>query len=459
MAISFPTLFGALGSVAGTLKNGHTFAGGGGTGHLDASIDDISNTFIAAGAPDVTDLSGVVVGNKKTYQLAVTNTLGPGLRTLFQAYVRRIVNTTFPQSDSTSSSLALKQLIAEMIVQGYRVSACTVTAAATPGTNVGNGVVLMTTKRGDGSTQDNLFAENGILTCTGDTQNGTATSGSEPWLYRGDEAPTSDLGFDWPGASGANTGYTTVDSQAAGGLSLLAGGNFDTYTVANIPDGWAVGVGTPGTHIFSEGTSKYRGANALKFLGDGATKPSIRQTLTNLKPNRVYGLNLFARSGGVLTTADSLTLSLVDGSNNVISDDKGNAVRFAVALSALTTTYASVKGSFYTPKTLPAVVKLQIETSPAVNLVTGEAVYIDEAALVEMAPLYSGGPYMAAFAGSVPFMTNDTFAVATTNNHNGATFGATWQRVFDRMFGMRSLGLLLPTTGATLLNDSLIVAS
>jgi hypothetical protein len=302
-----------------------------------------------------------------------------------------------------------------------------------------------------------LFAEVGSLTCTGDAQAGTATAGSEPFQYRGDPAPASVDRETWPGASGATAGTTTVNA-AVTAPNLLTNSTFDTFTVANTPDSWDLGAGTtPGTNVFSEASIVYAGSKSLKFLGTGATRPIIRQTLTTLRPNRVYAVNFWVRASGTLTTAANLKVRLVDGSNAVITDDQAAENGVTVDLTTLTTSYVAKSGVLITPKVLPAVVKVQLEASNGADLVTSEAVYADALAMAEVAPfLYPGGPGLAVFAGSVPFMSGDSWDVTTTNNQNGQTYGATWQRVFDRFFGMRGLGLLLPTAGTTLLNDSLI---
>jgi hypothetical protein len=449
MAIDLSALFTALGHLYYPMKRAHTFVGSQLAVDVPAAVTGLGVTNADVGGPLISGLN--------TYESAVTSQLGTAIRTAATAYLTRIVNNDVTLPDRSSVQLALRELVRQMVVQSYKVSACTVTAAAAAVSgNTGNGAVVITTKRGDGLTQQNLLAEVGQLLCTGDAQAGTATAGSEPFTYSGDPAPTDVLGFAWPGASGASTGLAAVDA-AATSPNLLTNGAFETFTVANTPDGWTIGVGTPGTDIFSEASVVYAGTKALKFLGVGSTRPTLRQTLTTLKPNRVYAVNCWVRSSGTLTTAANLKLRLVDGSNAVITDDQAAENGVTADLTTLTTGYVAKGGVLITPKVLPATVKLQLEASNGANLVTSEAVYVDSLAMAEVNPfLYPGGPGLAVFAGSVPFMTGDSFDVTMTNNRNGASYGATWQTVFDRWFGMRGLGLLLPTSGTTLLNDSLI---
>jgi hypothetical protein len=146
----------------------------------------------------------------------------------------------------------------------------------------------------------------------------------------------------------------------------------------------------------------------------------------------------------------------VDGSNTVLNDDQSAPNGVTVDLTTLTTGYVAHGGVLITPKVLPSTVKFQLEASNGADLVSAEAVYVDSLAMAETTFLYAGGPALAMFAGSTPFITGDSFAVTTTNDQNSASYGATWQRVMDRWFGMRQLGLLLPTAGSHLIDDSLI---
>ncbi len=448
MAIALTTTFTALGHLYYPLKRLHAFVGGNLATDVTAAVTGLGVANADIGGPLATGLPSL--------QLGPASQLGSQTRNAARAYLCRIVNADVPLADVNNLNLALRELIRQMLAQSYKVSACTVTASASSVSGiVGTGAVVATVLNPYGLQQDNLFAETGILTCTGDAQNGTATANSEPFQYRGDQAPVSDLGYDWPGYSGANSGLTTI-SSASNQPNFLTNSNFETFTVSNTPDSWTIGAGGAGVSIFSEASIVYAGSKALKFLGTGSVRPIIRQTLTTLKPNRVYAVNFWIRSSGTLTTAANFKVRLVDGSNTVVVDDQGNANGVTIDLTTLTTGYVAHGGVLITPKTLPAVLKVQIEASNGVDLVNAEAIYLDQMAMAEATYLYSGGPGLGIFAGSVPFMTRDAFDVTMANNQNSAANGATWQRVFDRWFGMRAQQLLLPTAGSTLLNDSLI---
>ena len=66
---------------------------------------------------------------------------------------------------------------------------------------------------------------------------------------------------------------------------------------------------------------------------------------------------------------------------------------------------------------------------------------------------------MAVFSGNVNFIENDGWDMTTTNDFGGSSNLATFQWLFDRLFNMRSLGLLLPSTASSpTVADSLITA-
>jgi len=428
----------------------HTQAGGNLTTYVNNAIGYLNASTSYA------DIAGDLKNSLVGMQQAESSTIVGLARDGMTKVICRTVNADTPLADPNSLPLALAELIRQMVSQSYRVSPMTISASSSAASgNVGTGAIVLTTKRGDGLAQDNQFAETGVLTCTGDAQAGTATSGSEPFSFAGDYAPASIDGYDWPGFSGATASLTSTDA-AASTPNLLTNGDFEDFTVANTPDSWTLSGGTAGTDFFSEASVIYAGLKALKITGNGSNGPVIRQTLTTLKPNRVYAVNCWATRSAALSAAGNLTIRLVDGSNATITDDQSAANGVTVANSALTGSYAPYNGVLITPKVLPSTVKIQLTSNDAADLDNTKSIYIDHFAMAEVAPLYVGGPFCGVFSGATAWMTNDSYSITTANNHNAATYGATWQTVFDRLFSMRSLGLLLPTSGTTLLNDSLI---
>lgn len=150
-----------------------------------------------------------------------------------------------PQAD-TSLTTALKELIRQMSATADDVDASTVGASVAAGAgNNGNGVVVYSTKRGDGLVNENILAEDIVLECSNDS-----TEGAESFNCRGETAASSTLGHDWPLGSGTNRSVTAVDA-ASTAANILVNGGFEDYTpdLANAPDDWEAPVATVGTTI------------------------------------------------------------------------------------------------------------------------------------------------------------------------------------------------------------------
>ena len=352
---------------------------------------------------------------------------------------------------------ALKELISQMIGAGtiYNatndVDASTVSATVTAtSTNTGNGVAVCSVVRPDGRNNELVLAENYELICSSDSGLG-ATARSEPFAGKGEVAQTDKLAFDWPKGSGGTCSPSTVDCVLDASGNMLTNSDFYPFTVANTPDNFTILVGAAGTDILSEATIVYRDSTkALRIKGDGATLTSIAQTFgvssggttTTLAPNTVYAVNFFARDSGAGAAAGVLELSLVDGSNVIVTDDAATDNKKQVSVATLTASYVAYNFFIRTPKVLPSTQKLRIRLSTA--LTSTESIYVADVAMVQATQMYQGGPWCAIFAGSTQFAKGDKFTLAVANDLAGD-----FQTYFERAFDMRTLGLQLPSdTGA-----------
>lgn len=179
-----------------------------------------------------------VVTSPAGYQSAGAGTQSL-LQIFAQQYLTAVVNLDNPQPDN-SLTTALKEVIKQMKAQGKTVKSSAVTiSAAAGGSNSGDGVCLTSTKRGDGLVQENTIAE----TILGVAQTTSKTTGFQ---FLGQAAAQVQLGQDWPLGSGCNKSVTTIDANVQ---SIVTNGGFETFTLANIPDGWTVAVGVPGTNL------------------------------------------------------------------------------------------------------------------------------------------------------------------------------------------------------------------
>lgn len=355
--------------------------------------------------------------------------------------------------------LAMFELVRQLTASSDSVKACTVSAstAAVSG-NTGDATIIGSCTGPKGLAREYVFPEVVELRVTNDYQGG-ASLGSEALSIRGENALNDTLDPLWPDGSGA-TGSLTMVNQALNQDSqgnLLYNSSFDTFTVANTPDHWSILVGAAGTDIFSEASVIYRtGGKALKFTGTGGSPlSSVALTFNNsggttsvLKPDTVYAVNYFLKDSGAGLTAGVIKVDLVDGTNTVINDDAGTANSKTTAYSVTTASYAAVNAFFRTPKLLPSTIKLRVSISTA--LTSGESMYIDELAMTEAAQLYTGGPYFAAFRGATDALLGDGWNVTIANNNLGI-----FQTMFEQLFGMRALGLQLPSAGSPTIAESL----
>lgn len=169
---------------------------------------------------------------------------GNGTVSLLQSYAQNLVvemvNADSRQSDRTLKT-ALATLIAQMVAASASVESSTVTITATAGgSNAGTGVLLVSKKRGDGATQESLLAETITATVSG--------TGAAPTVgFASPSKASATLGADWPAGSGISRSLAAVDATSGSGTVLVNGG-FEAFTVtSNVPDGWILTVGTPGT--------------------------------------------------------------------------------------------------------------------------------------------------------------------------------------------------------------------
>lgn len=334
-------------------------------------------------------------------------------------------------------AVALAELIRQMKSSSDSVNASepAVTVATDSG-NTGDAVCAATVKDVYGKNSEHVLAETIVLTATSDEGLG-ATLASEPWTAKGEAAESDTLSHLWPAGSGASKALTALD--AGGSSNLLTNGDFDTFTVANTPTSWTIQVGAAGTDIFDGGSSQdYQGDKCLKFTGTGGSPLSQIWQLVELEPNTIYGVCFRAKDSGAGLLAGVLSIDLYDPTAAaVVNDDAGTANSITKAFGTLTASYVGYTGFFITPKVLPTTIRLRVHISTA--LTSTESVYVDHLVIAEATQLYTGGPFAAVFSGATGTVKNDRFTLALTNTQG------VYQEWFERMFGMRALGLQLPS--------------
>lgn len=202
---------------------------------IPTEVDDLTEIFNnLAVTPELEAVVGLVSGTSDSARSVGQQQQGE-LNRFAQQFLIEFVHAdaTLPQK---TLQRALEELIAQMVADAESVDASTVGASVTPGgSNVGDGVLLVSTKRGDGRSVETAYAETLRVSAP---FGGSLRVEGEPR-----EQPLSAL---WPGGSGASTGVPVVDAAA----SLLANGDMeDEDDVTDAPDDWIVSVGTIGTTL------------------------------------------------------------------------------------------------------------------------------------------------------------------------------------------------------------------
>lgn len=384
----------------------------------------------------------------------------------FPYYLQNLASSTLVKMADDDAAMSQKTVQAAMVVlitqmagTADTVLANTVSIAATAGaTNTGTAVCAVSVKGPDGKNREYILNETIVASATSDSQSGTAAAGSETWSAVGEVAQNDVFAYDWPLGSGAGNSFASTDPS--GGTSYIANGDFEDWTVANIPDDWSIVVGTAGTTVFKESTIVYRGTYALKILGNSSELTALKQLFNqasgsgstqNLLPSTVYAFNCFLRVSSV-PSAGTIVFELTDSAGTIINNSQGVANRITKALTAATTSYAAVNGFFQTPAVLPTTTPFNIRARLTVALDNAKSVYIDDMALIPATEFYQGGPYIAIFPGSVATVIGDTFSIAASNNWGGG-----FQKCFERYFGMRSMGMQLPSASSgNTINENLI---
>jgi len=407
-------------------------------------------------------LNGVADGN------------GALMQQLAELTANRIVyrdNPRLGQNLTSQSNLAsLQEIIRQMRLEGATVLNMTITAvpqasAGPPGptfTGTGNGTIVTSVRRPlDGLVLENSFAENLLFTCTGDSYSGRATAGNEPFTVTGVGNQSDFWAFDWPLGSNAQTGLNAINGEANNGQgNLLNNGGWEVWTAGGIPNNWLLDVGTPGLNPVKETGIVYTGTASLNIVGDSATLVQLRQQFAgvtgSLSPLTQYAINLYARRAGVAVTTGVLTVDLVDQNNVLVNDQNGIPNSFTCNLTTTTTVgWIAFNGVFRTPEILPAATFLRLRTTTPVN--TGANVYLDTLAMGPMTQVYSGGPFVAVFSGSIPFAINDYGTVTVTNSRGAGGTLSTFQTLCYRLF--TEIGgneLLLPSSSTPTISDGLI---
>jgi hypothetical protein len=411
---------------------------------VNTTIVDLLGRY--AGAAEVS--TAALAAQRDGLVRGVPNSLMAALKAAASSTLTEMVRADVPARTADP----VGELVRQMKAAGASVPACAVTAAATPdGTNTGDGVAVLTTKRGDGLTLENTIAESARLSVTADSRTGGTPAGGDRLQFAGAKNTAGVWDWDWPQGSGAKTQLTAASAALdAGTANLLRNGGFDTWATG-VPTYWAVtGSPTEETSLVYAGSAVRAGVGTTVTL----TQPfaDAAGTVRTLNPLQSVLFCLRVRGSAALS-GGTLAVALVDGSGITLLDDTGASQSVSFALSGLGTSYVAKTGALRAPRVMPDVYQLRVTiTTPA-----GGDLLVDHLAAATAAALYPGGPGAAVFGGATPFAVGDGWGVVTTNDRAGATFGLTWQSLFARLFGTAGT-VVLPSSGSPTVLDSLITA-
>lgn len=193
-----------------------------------------------------------------------------------------------------------------------------------------------------------------------------------------------------------------------------------------------------------------RAARSLELDSDGSELTTLYHRVA-LSPASCYRFHSWMLAD-VVPAAGVVTVDLVDGiGGTVIQDDQGVDNSFTVDCTSLATSFGSRGGAFRSPTVMPSSVYLRLRISTAVS--SGTSLYLDEVCFVPETEIYAGGPFVSAFTGPAAWRSDDTVALAMTNDRAGAV-----NEWMGRVFGLADSRYLLPTddSGSETISDTVI---
>ena len=459
-------LYNVLGKIALMVKNLRSYQG-----TLLTTMTDTTNGVVAQ-LNSESDIQAIMGGAYIGIESSTDSSIGSTVQSLAAATVNRKVFRDNPQLGQTltnaNTTASIQEVIRQMKLAGATVLNMTVgitpPAAFTGG---GNGVMVASAKRPlDGLVLENSYAETLTVVCSSDSYSGGATAGNEGFTVTGAGSQSDVFAFNWPLGSGASSSLQAINGNSSNSNNnILANSGFDNWTAAGIPNNFVLVTGAAGTNINQETSLVYDGAAAIRLTGDASNTltqwtqqfNSGAGTSTSLTPQTQYAFNVFLRRDGVAAGQGILAIDLVDNNNNTIKDANGAANTFNIDLTALTTVYAPFNVAFRTPVVLPATQSLRFRLTT--SLTNNRSVYIDKAAMGLMTQIYTSGPFLANFSGSIPYVFGDYMLVPVTNSRGAGGTLDSFQCFCSRALPqIISNEFLLPSSPTPTLSDAALIS-
>ena len=164
-------------------------------------------------------------------------------RNILVSFVQADTTTVTPNNLAANLQYLITQMQSNATTGGSYVSANTPGSSGTPipGDNGGDLAIILDTIQGNGQAGQNVLAEtiNFSITSTEATTSPSIVANS-PTLN------SNRMDYAWPAGSGLTDFSIRLTDPAS---SLLTNGQFETDSIANIPDSWIPAVATPGTSL------------------------------------------------------------------------------------------------------------------------------------------------------------------------------------------------------------------
>jgi|TARA_R110000824_G_scaffold41446_4_gene123303 hypothetical protein len=190
--------------------------------------------------------------------------------------------------------------------------------------------------------------------------------------------------------------------------------------------------------------------SSLELDSNGAELTTLYSQLGSLAADTCYFLSFRVRRTGA-ASGGAIKVDLVDGvGGSVLTDTAGTSLTKTVTASGISTGSWDFEFMRFSTKTTEiGAVYVKLYVSSAIT--STASIFIDQLSIISGRQLYVGGPYVAVMQGKTNPAEDDNWTLTTTNNRAGEL-----QTYFDRMFDMAGMNKYLPTTGTTLIPDSVI---
>ena len=362
---------------------------------------------------------------------------------------------------------ALRRLTADMAAAPQSIGTTLISfSAVTNASTTFDGTIIMSpnerfnfggVKGAAATSNDTPLAETLTARCVKDARDGSLILGNERFEVAGDNA-VDRLDRAWPQGSGCrvlmNATCSDMDSRSGPGQNMLTNSGFERVDATPFPLDWTIGTGTAGTSIRSVATP-YRGANSMRFDGDGTTERSVYQIMgqgprARIRTNTSYVISARIKASVADLTQGILQIGLADSTGTIISGCVA-AQTFSVGSPLSTASWTHLTAAITTPLNLGSVVQFRIQTGSGGGALANTArLLIDDVILAEVVTLYPGGPGAVIVPGTANFELDDSMQVSIAKTQ------AEWHLELDRYLDLAGRGIRFPSSNTPTISTGLI---